>query len=62
MPQGKFSASNESFVALVDGGSNGEVAPLQPLIVKARGVDTIFAIDSVSHLCHKQNTFQITDQ
>ncbi|KAF8879765.1 lysophospholipase [Gymnopilus junonius] len=44
--RGLIHASNESFVALVDGGSNGEVCPLQPLIVRAREVDTIFAIDS----------------
>ncbi|PPQ76329.1 hypothetical protein CVT26_008876 [Gymnopilus dilepis] len=43
-----FSSSNESFVALVDGGSNGEVCPLQPLIVRARRVDTIFAIDATT--------------
>ncbi|KAF8153380.1 lysophospholipase [Crassisporium funariophilum] len=43
---GAFSSSSESFVALVDGGSNGEVCPLQPLIVRARGVDTIIAIDA----------------
>ncbi|KAF8955480.1 lysophospholipase [Flammula alnicola] len=43
---GTFSASEESFIALVDGGSNGEVCPLQPLLVRARGVDTIFAIDA----------------
>ncbi|KAF8954226.1 acyl transferase/acyl hydrolase/lysophospholipase [Flammula alnicola] len=40
----------ESFVALVDGGSNGEVCPLQPLLVRARGVDTIFAIDAPADL------------
>ncbi|KAF8966683.1 hypothetical protein BDZ97DRAFT_625141, partial [Flammula alnicola] len=28
------------------GGSNGEVCPLQPLLARARGVDTIFAIDA----------------
>jgi lysophospholipase len=32
----------------VDGGEDGEVIPLQPLLVKARGVDVIFAIDAVS--------------
>jgi lysophospholipase len=32
----------------VDGGEDGEVISLQPLLVKARGVDVIFAIDAVS--------------
>jgi lysophospholipase len=33
---------------LVDGGEDGETIPLQPLLVKPRGVDVIFAIDAVS--------------
>jgi lysophospholipase len=33
---------------MVDGGEDGEVIPLQPLLVKARGIDVIFAIDAVS--------------
>ncbi|KIJ52835.1 hypothetical protein M422DRAFT_58598 [Sphaerobolus stellatus SS14] len=30
----------------VDGGSNGEVCPLQPLLVRPRNVDVIFAVDA----------------
>lgn len=33
---------------MVDGGEDGEVVPFQPLLVKARGVDVIFAIDATS--------------
>ncbi|KAK7690804.1 hypothetical protein QCA50_005904 [Cerrena zonata] len=36
----------ERFLKLVDGGENGEIDPLQPLLVQARGVDTIFTIDA----------------
>jgi len=31
---------------MVDGGLDGQVIPLQPLLVQARGVDTIIAIDA----------------
>lgn len=43
-----FSLSSQLDLTLVDGGEDGEVIPLQPLLVRARGVDTIFAIDAVS--------------
>jgi lysophospholipase len=43
-----FIASNQEILNLIDGGENGEEVPLQPLLVKARGVDVIFAIDAVS--------------
>ena len=43
-----FLASNQTNLILVDGGEDGEIVPLQPLLVKARGLDTIFAIDAVS--------------
>ena len=33
---------------MADGGEAGEVVPLQPLLVKARNVDVIFAIDATS--------------
>jgi len=32
---------------MIDGGENGEVIPFQPLLVKARGLDVILAIDAV---------------
>ncbi|KIK99016.1 hypothetical protein PAXRUDRAFT_133001 [Paxillus rubicundulus Ve08.2h10] len=43
-----FIASNQVDLSIVDGGEDGEVIPLQPLLVKARGVDTILAIDATS--------------
>lgn len=53
-PNSFFGVANETFVdsdeallSLVDGGENGENIPFQPLLVKARGLDVIFAIDSV---------------
>ncbi|RPD70196.1 lysophospholipase [Lentinus tigrinus ALCF2SS1-7] len=41
-----FPDSDQELLALVDGGEDGEVTPLQPLLVKARDVDTIIAIDA----------------
>jgi lysophospholipase len=43
-----FINSAQTNLNMVDGGEDGEVIPLQPLLVKARGVDVIFAIDAVS--------------
>lgn len=43
-----FISTNQTDLSLVDGGEDGEIIPLQPLLVKARGVDTILAIDAVS--------------
>ena len=43
-----FVDSEQKILNLVDGGEDGEVTPFQPLLVKARGVDTIIAIDAVS--------------
>ena len=43
-----FIASNQTDLSLVDGGEDGEIIPIQPLLVKARGLDTILAIDAVS--------------
>jgi len=43
-----FINSAQANLNMVDGGEDGEVIPLQPLLVKARGVDVIFAIDAVS--------------
>ncbi|KIM35894.1 hypothetical protein M413DRAFT_32127 [Hebeloma cylindrosporum] len=40
-----FIDTNEDLLSLVDGGHDGENIPIQPLLVKARGVDTIFVID-----------------
>ncbi|KAF8432990.1 lysophospholipase [Boletus edulis BED1] len=43
-----FLSSSQAYLTLVDGGEDGEVIPLQPLLVKARGLDTILAIDGTS--------------
>lgn len=43
-----FISSNQTDLSLVDGGEDGEVIPIQPLLVKARGLDIILAIDAVS--------------
>lgn len=45
---GTFIDSNQAFLGMADGGEDGEVVPIQPLLVKARNVDVIFAIDATS--------------
>ncbi|KAI0759250.1 lysophospholipase [Trametes elegans] len=44
--EGTFPDAASALLTLVDGGEDGEVVPLQPLLVRARGVDTIIAIDA----------------
>lgn len=39
---------DQEYLSLVDGGEDGEVIPIQPLLVQAREVDVIFAIDATS--------------
>ncbi|KAJ3489234.1 hypothetical protein NLI96_g2294 [Meripilus lineatus] len=46
LSKGSFVDSDQTLLTLVDGGLDGEVIPLQPLLVKARKVDTIIAIDA----------------
>ncbi|PIL26148.1 hypothetical protein GSI_11903 [Ganoderma sinense ZZ0214-1] len=41
-----FPDSDQRLLTLVDGGEDGETTPFQPLLVKARNVDTIIAIDA----------------
>ncbi|TDL15109.1 hypothetical protein BD410DRAFT_796692 [Rickenella mellea] len=41
-----FRDSDESFIRISNRGSDGEVIPLQPLLVKPRGVDVILAVDA----------------
>lgn len=48
---GTFLDSKQALLKLVDGGEDGEVIPIQPLLVKARGIDVIIAIDSVRMSC-----------
>ncbi|KAG0700944.1 lysophospholipase catalytic domain-containing protein [Suillus ampliporus] len=45
-----FIDSAQTNLNMVDGGEDGEVVPLQPLLVKARGVDVIFAIDGTNDI------------
>ena len=45
---GTFPQSNQEFLGLTDGGEDGQVIPLLPLLVKARNVDVVLAIDAVS--------------
>ena len=42
-----FISSNEEFLTLIDGGEDGQDMPMAPLLVKARGIDVIIAIDVV---------------
>jgi hypothetical protein len=42
-----FIDSSQTVLSMVDGGEDGEVIPMQPLLVKARDLDVIFAIDAV---------------
>ncbi|TDL15101.1 lysophospholipase [Rickenella mellea] len=46
----RFIDSDQDFLRLVDGGEDGEVIPIQPLLVKPRGVDVILAIDASADL------------
>ncbi|KIJ59975.1 hypothetical protein HYDPIDRAFT_117882 [Hydnomerulius pinastri MD-312] len=45
---GTFIDAGEHFIGLTDGGNDGEPIPLQPLMVKAREVDVILAIDGMA--------------
>ena len=53
--EGTFIDSSQTVLRMVDGGEDGEVIPIQPLLVKAREVDVIIAIDAVRvKLCGHQ--------
>jgi lysophospholipase len=43
-----FIDSSQTVLNLLDGGEDGQILPLQPLLVKAREVDVIISIDAVS--------------
>jgi len=45
-----FIDSSQTVLSMVDGGEDGEVIPLQPMLVKARELDVIIAIDAVSEI------------
>lgn len=46
--EGEYLDTDETELRLLDGGLDGEVTPYLPALVKARNVDVIFGIDSVS--------------
>ncbi|OSD00770.1 lysophospholipase [Trametes coccinea BRFM310] len=46
--KGTFMDTDSAMLTLVDGGEDGETTPFQPLLVQARGIDTIIAIDAVN--------------
>lgn len=43
-----FLDSNQTVLSLVDGGEDGQVIPIQPMLVKSRGVDVVIAIDAAA--------------
>ncbi|KAJ7789133.1 lysophospholipase [Mycena olivaceomarginata] len=43
-----FSDAEETIPSLVDGGEDGQVTPLQPMLVEGRAIDVIVAIDAVN--------------
>ncbi|EKM59981.1 uncharacterized protein PHACADRAFT_250811 [Phanerochaete carnosa HHB-10118-sp] len=43
-----FLDSNQSVITFVDGGEDGETIPIQPMLVKARRVDIVIAIDAAA--------------
>ncbi|KAJ7826475.1 lysophospholipase [Mycena olivaceomarginata] len=43
-----FSDAGETILSLVDGGEDGQVTPLQPMLVEGRAIDVIVAIDAVN--------------
>jgi lysophospholipase len=45
-----FPESNQEVLTLVDGGEDGQVIPLAPLVLKARALDVVIAIDAVRNL------------
>lgn len=42
-----FADSGETILALIDGGEDAQVTPLQPMLVEDRNIDVIVAIDGV---------------
>lgn len=44
---GVYIDSAEPILSLADGGTDGQQIPFQPLLVKARGVDVVIAVDMV---------------
>ncbi|KAM0792425.1 hypothetical protein ACM66B_005102 [Microbotryomycetes sp. NB124-2] len=53
---GTYEDSNETQLRLLDGGYDGQVVPLEPLLVKARKVEVIVAIDATADSEQQQPT------
>ncbi|KAK4058742.1 hypothetical protein OIO90_000186 [Microbotryomycetes sp. JL221] len=53
---GMYEDSNETQLRLVDGGYDGQVVPLEPLLVRERNVEVIFAIDATADSDEQQPT------
>ncbi|KZS95656.1 lysophospholipase [Sistotremastrum niveocremeum HHB9708] len=45
---GSFGASPQDFLTLVDGGEDGQVIPIQPLLIPERGLDIVIAVDAAN--------------
>ncbi|KAJ7766336.1 lysophospholipase [Mycena maculata] len=43
-----FADSHETILALCDGGEDGQISPLQPMLVKDRNIDVIITIDATN--------------
>ena len=41
--------TNQDYLDMIDGGSNGENVPLGPLFVKSRDLEVIVAVDATSN-------------
>ncbi|KAJ6625147.1 lysophospholipase [Mycena sp. CBHHK59/15] len=46
--RGTFADAGETILALCDGGEDGQVTPLQPMLVKDRKIDVVIAIDAAN--------------
>ncbi|KAJ7858829.1 lysophospholipase [Mycena olivaceomarginata] len=45
---GTFTDSGETVLAMVDGGEDGQITPLQPMLVRDRAVDVLIAVDGIN--------------
>ena len=54
-----FIDRNETLLRLVDGGIDGQVVPIQPLLVQSRNVDVFIAIDAVSSIVLTHTRFEL---
>ncbi|KAK4053035.1 hypothetical protein OIV83_001770 [Microbotryomycetes sp. JL201] len=54
--EGTYEDANETQLRMLDGGYDGQVVPLEPLLVKARKVEVIVAIDATADSEEQQPT------